>query len=49
LETTAELLAVPPTQPAVQPLIDNEFRPSDPAQVNLAAGQPQLIEFFAFW
>jgi hypothetical protein len=25
------------------------FHPSDPAAVNLAAGRPQLVEFFAFW
>lgn len=25
------------------------FKVSDPTQVNLAAGYPQLVEFFAFW
>jgi hypothetical protein len=30
-------------------VISDEFTPSDPATVNLAAGQPQLVEFFAFW
>ena len=30
-------------------VISDEFTPSDPAGVNLAAGQPQLVEFFAFW
>jgi len=39
----------PPNQSAIQPVISNEFIPSDPAQVSLAAGRPQLIEFFAFW
>ena len=49
--------AVPATQveptvppPTVTPfVISDEFTPSDPALVNLAAGQPQLVEFFAFW
>jgi hypothetical protein len=43
----------PPTAtvgPTVTPfVISDEFTPSDPALVNLAAGQPQLVEFFAFW
>lgn len=32
-----------------QPVIASDFTPSDPAQVRLAAGRPQLVEFFAFW
>ncbi len=42
-----------PTQPAVVPtvlpVIKTEFTPTDPATVNLAAGKPQFVEFFAFW
>jgi hypothetical protein len=45
--TQAEPTVPPPT---VTPfVISDEFTPSDPALVNLAAGQPQLVEFFAFW
>lgn len=46
--TQAQALA-PPTAQAANPLPDDQFRPSDPAQVNLAAGRPQFVEFFAFW
>jgi hypothetical protein len=35
--------------PATEPVIKTEFTPTDPATVNLAAGKPQLVEFFAFW
>jgi PBP1b-binding outer membrane lipoprotein LpoB len=52
-------LATPPTQPSAAPsieaqitslpVIDNEFHPSDPTTVSLAAGRPQFVEFFAFW
>jgi len=42
-----------PTQPAsaptTAPVIKTEFTPTDPATVNLAAGKPQFVEFFAFW
>jgi hypothetical protein len=41
--------AEPPTVLPTQPVISNEFTPSDPSQVALAAGRPQLVEFFAFW
>jgi len=30
-------------------VISEDFVPSDPATVSLAAGRPQLVEFFAFW
>jgi hypothetical protein len=33
----------------VAPDIHADFTPTDPATVNLAAGKPQLVEFFAFW
>ncbi len=35
--------------PTVGPVIATEFTPTDPATVSLAAGKPQLVEFFAFW
>lgn len=34
---------------ATAPAIKTEFTPTDPATVNLAAGKPQFVEFFAFW
>ena len=39
-----------PASPATasQPLSDY-FRPTDPTTVKLAAGLPQLVEFFAYW
>jgi hypothetical protein len=43
----AEPTLAPPTATAF--VISDEFTPTDPATVNLAAGQPQLVEFFAFW
>lgn len=41
----------PPQPTAAQPAkpISKEFTPSDPKNVKLAAGKPQLVEFFAFW
>lgn len=36
-----------PADPTRDP--DRDFTPSDPAGVTLAAGRPQLIEFFAHW
>jgi hypothetical protein len=41
--------AEPPSVLPTQPVISNDFTPSDPSQVALAAGRPQLVEFFAFW
>ena len=41
--------AEPPTPEPTAFVISDEFTPSDPEAVNLAAGQPQLVEFFAFW
>jgi len=41
-----------PPQPTVAQAakpISKEFTPSDPKNVKLAAGKPQLVEFFAFW
>jgi hypothetical protein len=40
-----------PTAAVIQdtrPVVDG-FKVSDPATVNLAAGAPQFVEFFAFW
>ena len=34
---------------AVTKKISTVFTPSDPKSVKLAAGKPQLVEFFAFW
>lgn len=41
----------PPQPTAAQAAkpISKEFTPSDPKNVKLAAGKPQLVEFFAFW
>lgn len=36
-----------PSDPTRDP--DRDFTPTDPAGVTLAAGRPQLIEFFAHW
>jgi len=29
--------------------VNDDFHPTDPKTVNLAAGKPQFVEFFAFW
>ena len=42
--------AAPTALPSETPfVISEDFVPTDPATVNLAAGKPQLVEFFAFW
>jgi len=49
--TLAPTVVAPPgggAQPT-PPVIETHFTPTDPATVNLAAGKPQLVEFFAFW
>jgi hypothetical protein len=46
---TNEPAAVPKTQSQPVEAVKTDFLPTDPASVNLAAGKPQLIEFFAFW
>lgn len=52
IPSTAGDIAAPATveQPA-QPERDpnRDFTPSDPTAVTLAAGRPQLIEFYADW
>ncbi len=35
--------------PSEAPTVETGFTPSDPKMVKLAAGKPQLVEFFAFW
>ena len=35
--------------PTQEPTVETGFTPSNPAIVKLAAGKPQLVEFFAFW
>lgn len=44
LAPTAELPPPPPTRSA-----DSPMEATDPQTVNLAAGKPTLVEFFAFW
>ena len=39
--------AKPPSGPV--PAVDADFQPTSPSRVNLAAGYPQLVEFFAYW
>jgi hypothetical protein len=50
---TAEAPTAPPAEAPTQAptafVISDEFTPSDPETVSLAAGKPQLVEFFAFW
>lgn len=49
--TEAPTVAPQPTAMVIQdtrPMVD-VFKVSDPTTVNLAAGAPQLVEFFAFW
>jgi hypothetical protein len=31
------------------PVVSPELHATDPSSVNLASGQVQLVEFFAFW
>jgi len=42
-EPTEEIIVALPTSRG------NELEATDPATVNIASGEPQLIEFFAFW
>jgi hypothetical protein len=46
--SAAPTIQFEPTQPAA-PTIRTELAATDPATVNLASGQPTLVEFFAFW
>jgi hypothetical protein len=47
--TEALSSTAPPDTPTTAPVISTEFTPTDPATVSLAAGRPQLVEFFAYW
>lgn len=51
LPTTGDIAAPATAEQAAQPVRDpnRDFTPSDPAAVTLAAGRPQLVEFFAHW
>jgi len=42
---------IPPTEtPVIVPTsLGNQLVATDPGTVNISSGQPQLIEFFAFW
>lgn len=49
---TATGSAAPTEAPAAAPTkkpIKTELEATDPTTVKLAAGRPQLVEFFAFW
>jgi len=39
----------PTTAAEPSPTVELTFHPTDPASVQLAAGRPQFVEFFAFW
>lgn len=41
--------AAPETQAQSAVVVKTDFVSTDPKSVNLAAGKPQLVEFFAFW
>lgn len=49
--TTDDVAAPATAEQAPQAVRDpnRDFTPSDPAAVTLAAGRPQLVEFFAHW
>jgi len=51
LPTTGDIAAPATADQAAQAARDpnRDFTPSDPAAVTLAAGTPQLVEFFAHW
>jgi hypothetical protein len=48
-DASLEEIATPVDQPAPRPTPRAELHASDPSSVTLAAGKPQLVEFFAFW
>ncbi|MBI5714061.1 MAG: hypothetical protein HZC38_11665 [Chloroflexi bacterium] len=47
LSACAGVAALQTASPSVT--VDDDFHPTDPKTVNLAAGKPQFVEFFAFW
>ncbi len=42
-------VAEPATEPTATVDVSPNLRASDPSTVNLASGEPLLVEFFAFW
>ncbi len=44
-----EVAAAPTATVAPVAQVKEAFVATDPTTVNLAAGKPQLVEFFAFW
>lgn len=46
---TEETVKEPPPVAIVPTSRGNALHATDPGTVNIASGQPQLIEFFAFW
>jgi hypothetical protein len=48
-DASIEEIATPTDQPVPRPTPRAELHASDPSSVTLAAGKPQLVEFFAFW
>lgn len=42
-------ISVNMTPTTVPKLIKDDFTPTDPKTVNLKAGKPQLVEFYAVW
>jgi len=46
---TPNVVAPTPTAVAPAALISHELRASDPGSVEIASGDVQLVEFFAFW
>jgi hypothetical protein len=47
--TTGATAAPTSAATATQAAVKTGFTASDPASVNLAAGRPQLVEFYAVW
>lgn len=39
----------PSPEPGILPTVRADLHATDPNQVSLVSGKPQLIEFFAFW
>mgnify|MGYP001615188150 FL=1 len=48
-DSNCRVFNAPTTAAQSAKLISKEFTPSDPKNVKLNAGKPQLVEFFAFW
>jgi len=49
LQTDAPKLAATATESSSPPVPRQGLEATDPATVVLASGQPQIVEFFAFW